>query len=657
MAKLGRRLEVDQRKSVQEPVLLPTTSRIGNNVGALKVDYMPYEIGQENAKAEMAVTNELTNMAFTVAEAVKVTQNINKQYKVNLLERDLQENDAIFASEMSETRTYEQKNDVVERYRASITAFGSQYNKIYPSATPKEQRVGLDMLSRSLTKASTYEVQANIAQFTETDADLQLRYKLNLDEFGRKAAIDPTKQLNIGIQLLEDRYKIGALNKDQFHAATDMFITEAYMARAKLMGRQFGDDISEGKFEYTDEKTGLPYRDLDEDQILFHIQARVGMLGNNIDESKVEQIVEEFNTARTAKMRAKNTEDTVNETTGKNLHKKALSIERTKYDILMEDGELTPESHKEHMQYLEASVQYSELARRETEYTQWKGANRIQSVFTEWTSQDGKIAQAIASGTASGSDYGMYNTATNSYNIDRIETLLKDQGITHKPTRDAIKAFYRRTHDVLSKGYNGGSNAKDEIKGMLTEMIGGENSGDVSGKPPTEFYLKWGIPIEDRGKFNYRAYSGSNKSLLDHAKQEYDIIRKFEAEMLGAIMRDINSAGQSQRYNKEKTESIKHHSQYTNADGEKVETPFYSEIIKHEKGGNSVIDWEQRTNTSEFSRQFRAYIQDIKTVVRQRLYSGPEWERFNAREKEYVKEQENVDKVNNNKNVMGKRND
>ena len=109
MAKLGRRLEVDQRKSVQEPVLLPTTSRIGNNVGALKVDYMPYEIGQENAKAEMAVTNELTNMAFTVAEAVKVTQDINKQYKVNLLERDLQENDAVFASEMAKTRTYEEK--------------------------------------------------------------------------------------------------------------------------------------------------------------------------------------------------------------------------------------------------------------------------------------------------------------------------------------------------------------------------------------------------------------------------------------------------------------------------------------------------------------------------------------------------------------------
>ena len=85
MAKIGSPLQITERKSVQEPTMLPTTSQVGNQVQALKIDYMPYEIGQANAQADSMLSGELTNMVTTVAKAYQTTQDINKQYKLNLL--------------------------------------------------------------------------------------------------------------------------------------------------------------------------------------------------------------------------------------------------------------------------------------------------------------------------------------------------------------------------------------------------------------------------------------------------------------------------------------------------------------------------------------------------------------------------------------------
>ena len=108
MAKIGSPLQITERKSVQEPMMLPSTSQVGNQVQALKIDYMPYEIGQANVQADSMLSGELTKMAATFAEAYKANEDINKQYKLNLLEKDMGDNDRLYKEKWAKTRNYEE---------------------------------------------------------------------------------------------------------------------------------------------------------------------------------------------------------------------------------------------------------------------------------------------------------------------------------------------------------------------------------------------------------------------------------------------------------------------------------------------------------------------------------------------------------------------
>jgi hypothetical protein len=604
MAKIGSPLPIDQRKSVQEPVLLPATSRIGNNVGALKVDYMPYEIGEDNAKAQMAVTNEMTNMAFKMAEAYQITQDINKQYKVNLLEKDLQENDITFASEMAETRTFEEKNDVVERYRSSITDFGSKYNSIYPNQTPQEQRVGLDMLSRSLTKASTYETQAQIAQFTETNADLQLRLKLNSEEFGTKQSIDPLTQLRRGKELLGQMLKIKAITKNQHSAMLDQYIQDGYMNRSKLMGRNFGNQMAEGSVT----------KDYTKDKVLEHIGALVGVDGN-LDKSRANEVYEAFTIAKTAKLRELNASDTANEQSASTRHRKDVDKQKLQYSVKEEDGTLTLDDHDTFISFLESSLLYGEKSKQNNRWVKWQNQRPLDDLVTDWTSQDGLIAREISKGTASGSDYGMYNTATNSYDVDKIDELMRGKGITHEPSIVAVKSFYRNTHKALSKGYNGGSQAKLAIEGLMKNLMG---KGDSQA-----FEENWGVDLRGNN-FDFKVYTKSPKGIVSAAKDEWEILQNFETEMIGAIQADIANAGGSKRV--DQGVSLPHLSDFSNKEG-KIKTPFYTEV---DKDGNQV-SWEQRTNTPRFRREFRQYLDKIQPDVRRQLRTPEYWEAAKTR--------------------------
>ena len=495
--------------------------------------------------------------------------------------------------------TYEQKNDVVERYRTSITAFGSQYNKIYPNQTPKEQRVGLDMLSRSLTKASTYEVQANIAQFTETNADLQLRLKLNLETFSTKQAIDPITELRKGKELLGQMFEIGAMTKNQYDSAFDQYVTSAYTERSKLMGRQMGRDVAEGKTP----------KYMDKAEVLAHIGAMVSIDGN-LDKSRASEVYEAFTIAKTAKLRELITADSNNEQMSTIIHRKELGKRILKYAEQEEQGALTLKDHDEFVKFLDTSGLHGEKRKYNNNWVKWQGIRPIDDIVTNWVSQDGVIALALANGTASGSDYGMYNTATNSYDINAIDKLIRAKGITHEPTIVAVKAFYRNTHKALSQGYNGGTQAKLEIKTVMTQLMG---QGDIK-----QFGINWGVDSASK-QFDFDLYTKSQGGILAGAKQHWTILQDFENEMLGAIQADIAGAAGTQRIDQGK--SIPHLSDYSDKKGQ-LKTPFSTTIDEN----NNPITWEQRTNTPLFRQQFKQYVNKLQVHIRQNLKPDAYWE-------------------------------
>jgi hypothetical protein len=280
-----------------------------------------------------------------------------------------------------------------------------------------------------------------------------------------------------------------------------------------------------------------------------------------------------------------------------------------------EEGTLTETDHNKFISFLESSLLYGEKSKQNNRWVKWQNQRPLDDLVTDWTSQDGLIAREISKGTASGSDYGMYNTATNSYDVDKIDELMRGKGITHEPSIVAVKSFYRNTHKALSKGYNGGSQAKLAIEGLMKNLMG---KGDSQA-----FEENWGVDLRGNN-FDFKVYTKSPKGIVSAAKDEWEILQNFETEMIGAIQADIANAGGSKRV--DQGVSLPHLSDFSNKEG-KIKTPFYTEV---DKDGNQV-SWEQRTNTPRFRREFRQYLDKIQPDVRRQLRTPEYWEAAKTR--------------------------
>ena len=172
MPKIGNPLPIDQRRSVQEPILVPATSQPSTQISALKINYMPYQIGQETAAAQSKLREEYGNLLKSVADAKVATQRIERQYAVNDFERGFDNLDRYYQEKMSEAFNPKDQLAVTTEYRAKITEQSKKYSKIFPNATPEEQKYGLQRLSKSLSKATTMEGTYNLTKFKQTDSDL-----------------------------------------------------------------------------------------------------------------------------------------------------------------------------------------------------------------------------------------------------------------------------------------------------------------------------------------------------------------------------------------------------------------------------------------------------------------------------------------------------
>ena len=66
---IGKPLLVDQGRKEQGTVLSAQTTPLSTQVAAQKLSFVDYGIGQANAQASFAVTNELVNMAGAIKKA------------------------------------------------------------------------------------------------------------------------------------------------------------------------------------------------------------------------------------------------------------------------------------------------------------------------------------------------------------------------------------------------------------------------------------------------------------------------------------------------------------------------------------------------------------------------------------------------------------
>ena len=459
MAKIGSPLQITERKSVQEPMMLPSTSQVGNQVQALKIDYMPYEIGQANAEADSMLSGELTKMAATFAEAYKANEDINKQYKLNLLEKDMGDNDRLYKEKWAKTRNYEEKSVVVADYRNSITDFGKRFNQIYPEATPKEQRVGMGLVSKSLGFATTYEAQASVAQFNETFAQLKLQQKENLKDLKTKANIDAQFELDKGIGIMEKMLGIRGITPEQFRVMKNEYIQEATLGRATLLANRFGEDWAKNdSSEYPNH-----------DQVLEVIHAQLG-LDATFTKDQTSDLYNAWDKSYTAKLIEENKEWTAQEATAERNYTTTITSIQNHAHALQEDG---------HWSYQSASAMANEYTRLGLkgrasaiikQYKAWDTSPAVASVVDEWTNPEGeKMSQLVQSSAENPDDPMALTLANGTVDPVRLRILLEATNM-HKPTKRAIVAFYRKRTGRNEKEYSEGAVLTANLNVVLNNM-------------------------------------------------------------------------------------------------------------------------------------------------------------------------------------------
>lgn len=203
MPKIGNPLPIDQRQSVQESVLVPDTSQPSTNLQTLRVNYMPYQIGQETASSQNLLREEMGNLVSSVVKAKVITEQINQQYALNNFDKQFDNTDRMFREKMSRAFEPESQNAVITEYRKAIELKSKEYSKIFPKATPEQQKYVLQRLSKSLSKATVMEGTYNLTKFKQTDANLQSRIKDYQRNLTKSVAIDAKYEMEKGIEAIE----------------------------------------------------------------------------------------------------------------------------------------------------------------------------------------------------------------------------------------------------------------------------------------------------------------------------------------------------------------------------------------------------------------------------------------------------------------------
>ena len=360
---------------------------------------------------------------------------------------------------MAETRNYEQKNVVVEEYRASITDFGKRFNQIYPNATPKEQRAGLGLMSKSLGFATTYETQASLAKFNETFTELKLQQKENIKDLKTKANVDAQFELDKGIGIMEKMLGIHAITPEQLRVMKNEYIQEATLGRATLLANRFGEDwANNDSSEYPNH-----------DQVLGVIHAQLG-LDATFTKDQASDLYNAWDKSYTAKLIEENKEWTAKEATAERNYIGQVALIQSHAHALQEDGKWSYESSEA------MASEYSRLGLTgrassiRKAYKAWDTSPPIASVVAKWTDPEGEKMSQLVQSSKEHPDEKMALTLVNG-TVDpiRLRKLLEAENM-HEPTRRAIVKFFREKTGRNEKEYSEGAVLTANLNVVLNDM-------------------------------------------------------------------------------------------------------------------------------------------------------------------------------------------
>ena len=296
---IGKPLLITEKQPVQTPVLAAQTTPLSPNVAAQKLSFADYGIGQANAKASFAVTDELINMASVVGQAAVYVDKTKKEHVRLDMMKDWQETDSEFAEQYADAVTYAEKTAVISGYKDSIGTRAKNYQSVGGSSI--EAQKSLASLSNASRSALS---KMNISSAQRLVSETKSGYDLEVKKITEKIKNDPTADLGIEFQKFRDienqRVKMGLKTREQAEFDQIIWQRAAHVSRGGLEGKAYAKS-------YIEEGLPLP----DDSDILKHYTDRTEM---TLDEISSKAYIDSVHSVYVKKIRQFNTEETAERT-------------------------------------------------------------------------------------------------------------------------------------------------------------------------------------------------------------------------------------------------------------------------------------------------------------------------------------------------------
>ena len=297
---IGKPLLVDQGRKEQGTELSAQITPLSTQVAAQKLSFADYGIGQANAKASFAVTDELVNMAGAMGKAAIYIDNTKKEHgRLNMM-KDWQQSDDKYAQEFASAITYAEKTEVASRMQESIATRAKNYQSIGGSSLDAQKSLA------ALTNASRSSLsKMNISSAQRLVAETNTVYDLEAKRISSVIANDPTSDM--GVQF--EKFRVLQNSKIASHLITPEqaefqqidFQRIAHTARGKLLGRQYADTYINGGAPLPSDEELIDSYQKNTGLILDDIQKN--MLTDSIDDIYAKK-VREYNSIEEAEMKS-----------------------------------------------------------------------------------------------------------------------------------------------------------------------------------------------------------------------------------------------------------------------------------------------------------------------------------------------------------------
>ena len=433
---IGKPLLVQQRKSVQQPVLSTNTRELSTNIKALQLPFADYSIAQNNALASHAVGKELANMVSAGVSAKINWDNQQDEFERLTWMDEWQKSDLDFKGRFAKAVTPDQKQTVLTDYDANLQELTDKWSEKFGTDL-RSKRYLTQLRSGSQKQYSTFHT--NIAKDIHTRAVSM--HEVNIASALQSLKEDRNADPQIQMENIKDAYsnllKIGHYSVEEAQFRLGIAKMTAVTDRAMLFARGLaGDTAATGQNSYS------------RDDLLLRLEQTLGFQKGTLDSKLARKAEGTYTDHYYKKLAEHNAQVNSDENYKKHLTRKMFHRFQSDKKQALDSGvvgEVEAEKLYAKAKALEATGYPGEVASLEAEINSLKYNPADETTVLEYTTGDGwqEILQKL-----SGED-------STYLDVDKIDDIVQEKHpFANIKTRNAIRNYLIKWNENLTKDFS-----------------------------------------------------------------------------------------------------------------------------------------------------------------------------------------------------------